>query len=119
MTIVSQVLIGLLTTFIGFALGFTWQLSRRGISSWSARRFWRPFTSDQPKIVVGRFREFDTFEATGLVGLGDMQAAAEVAAFFSELGSRSMARAIDIVYQDQLAGDLYSANLICIGGPEG
>lgn len=119
MTIVSQILIGLLTTFIGFTLGFTWQLSRRGINYWRARRFWRPFISAELKIVVGRFREFDTFEASGLIGVGDMQAAAEVTSFFAELGFRRRARAIDIIYQDQLAGDLYSANLICIGGPEG
>jgi hypothetical protein len=119
MSIVSQILIGLLTTFIGFALGFTLQLSRRGINYWRARRFWRPFISGELKIVVGRFREFDTFEASGLVGVGDMQAAAEVVAFFAELGFRRRARAIEIVYQDRLAGDLYGANLICIGGPEG
>lgn len=119
MTIVSQILIGLLTTLVGFALGFTWQLSRRSIIYWRARRFWRPFVSGQSKIVVGRFREFDTFEASGLVGVGDMQAAAEVAAFFAELGVRRGANAIDIVYQDQFSGDLYGANLISIGGPEG
>jgi len=119
MTIVSQILIGLLTTFTGFIAGFTWQLSRRSITYWRARRFWRPFVLGESKIVIGRFREFDTFEASGLVGVGDMQAAAEVAAFAAELGFRRRARAVDIVYQDQLTGDLYGANLICIGGPEG
>lgn len=63
--------------------------------------------------------EFDTFEASGLVGVGDMQAAAEVSAFFAELGFRRRAHTAEIVYQDQLAGDFYGANLICIGGPEG
>jgi hypothetical protein len=42
-----------------------------------------------------------------------------VSAFFAELGFRRRAHTAEIVYQDQLAGDFYGANLICIGGPEG
>ncbi len=118
MAVVSQVVIGLLTTFVGFALGFTWHVSRRKLTYWRARHFWRPFVSGDLKIVVGRFKDFDTFEASGLVGVGDMQAAAEVVSFFDDLGLRRLGSAIDIVYHDQLAGNLYAANLVCIGGPD-
>jgi hypothetical protein len=119
MTALSQVLIGLLTIFIGFILGSTWQLSRRTLLYWRARRFWRPFVSRDLKIVVGRFiREFSAFEASGVVGVGDMQAAAEVVSFFDDIGLRRLGSAIDIVYHDQLTGDLYDGNLVCIGGPD-
>ena len=118
MSTVIQVLIGLLTTFIGFLLGAAWQISRRRIMYWRARRFWRPFVSGDTIIVVGRFREFDTFESSGLVGAGDMQAAAELKSFFADIGFRRQERAVDIVYHDQLLGDSYGSNLICIGGSD-
>lgn len=119
MSVVSQVLVGLLTIFIGFALGFTWQVTRRRLLYWRARRFWRPFISKDLRIVVGRFdKEFHAFEASGVVGVGDMQAAAEVVSFFDDLGLRRLGSSIDIVYHDQLAGDQYGANLVCIGGPD-
>ena len=81
MAIVREVLIGLLTTFIGFVIGFTWRMSRRQVTYWRARRFWRPFVSGDLKIVLARFREFDSWEPSGLVGVGGMQAAAELVAF--------------------------------------
>jgi hypothetical protein len=119
MSVVIQVLIGLLTIFLGFVLGFTWQVSRRRLLYWRARRFWRPFVSKDLKIVVGRFdKEFHAFEASGVVGVGDMQAAAEVVSFFDDLGLRRLGSSIDIVYHDQLTGDQYGANLVCIGGPD-
>jgi len=39
MAVVGQILIGLLTTFIGFLLGAAWQMPRRQITYWRARRF--------------------------------------------------------------------------------
>src|SRR5690242_4400957 len=119
MDVVGQVLIGLLTTFIGFLLGLAWQMSRRQITFWRARRFWRPFFSDDMKIVMSRFREFDGFEASGLVGVGGMQAAAELVSVLDDVGFRRMGRAINIVYHDQLPGDLSGVNVVCIGGPDG
>jgi hypothetical protein len=119
MDVIGQVLIGLLTTFIGFVLGLAWQMSRRQITYWRARRFWRPFFSDDMKIVMARFREFDAFEASGLVGVGGMQAAAELVSLLDDLGFRRMGRTIDIVYHDQLPGDLSGVNVVCIGGPDG
>jgi len=118
MTVVWQVLIGLLTTFIGILLGLSWKISRQRIIYWRARRFWRPFLSGDLKIVVDRFRQFDAFEASGFVGVGGMQAVAEVISFLDDVGFRRLGRSIDIVYHDQLEGDSYGANLICIGGPD-
>ena len=118
MAFIVQILIGLLTIFIGFILGSTWQISRRRLSYLRARRFWRPFLSADLQIVIGRFQEFNAFEASGFVGVGDMQAAAEIAAFFDDLGLRRSGHTASIVYHDRLAGDLYGANLICIGGPD-
>lgn len=118
LTIVIQVLIGLVTTFIGFVIGSAWQMSHRRLSYWRARRFWRPFLASDIKVVIGKFNEFSGFEASGFVGMGDMQAAAEVVALFDDLGFRRSGHTLNIVYHDQLAGDLYGANLVCIGGPD-
>jgi len=118
MTVFIQIVIGLLTTFVGFLLGLAWHISHQRVTYWRARRFWRPFVSSNLKIVVGRFREFDDFEISGLVGVGDMQAAAELVSFLGRLGLRALGRSVDIIYHDQLTGDLYGSNLVCIGGPD-
>lgn len=118
MTIVIQVLIGLVTIFIGFATGSAWQMSRRRLSYWRARRFWRPFLASDLKVAIGKFNEFSGFEASGFVGVGDMQAAAELVALFDDLGYRRSGHTLNIVYHDQLAGDLYGGNLVCIGGAD-
>jgi hypothetical protein len=117
-TIAVQILINLISTFVGFIIGSGWQISRRRLSYWRARRFWRPFLTSDLKIIVGKFNEFDGFEASGFVGVGDMQAVAEVVALFDDLGFRRSGHTASIIYHDQLVGDLYGSNLICIGGPD-
>jgi hypothetical protein len=118
MDVFVQVVVGLVTTFVGFILGFAWHVLRQKVTYWRARRFWRPFISNDLKIVVGRFREFDAFEASGLAGVGDMQAAAELVAFLGKVGLRTSGRSVDIIYHDQLPGEFYGSNLVCIGGPD-
>jgi hypothetical protein len=118
MALFVQVVIGLITTFAGFLLGIAWHVLRQKVTYWRARRFWRPFISTDLKIVVGRFREFDAFEASGLAGVGDMQAAAELVAFLGKVGLRASGRAVEIIYHDQLPGEFYGSNLVCIGGPD-
>jgi hypothetical protein len=35
------------------------------------RKFWRPFLSEDLHIVLGRFGEFEEFERSGFIGVGD------------------------------------------------
>lgn len=37
------------------------------IESNEAQRFWQPFVEDELQVVTGRFRQFGSFEPTGLV----------------------------------------------------
>jgi hypothetical protein len=118
MGITEQILIGLVTTFAGFLIALTWRGSRRRWTYWQSWRFWRPLISGDVKIVVDRFSEFNSWEPSGLVGVGGMQATAEIVALLDDLGIRNIGRRVDIVYHDRVDGSDYSSNLICIGGPD-
>ena len=67
---------------------------------------------------MSKFNEFNRWEASGLVGVGGMQAAIETVKLFDDLGLRRIGRNIDIVYHDQADGKLYGSNIVCIGGPD-
>ena len=118
MSIAEQILIGLVTTFAAFLIAVTWKMSRRRWIYWRAWRFWRPLFSGDVKIVVDRFDQFNSWEASGLVGVGGMQATAEIVSFLDDLGLRSAGREVDIIYHDRADGNIYSSNLVCIGGPD-
>jgi len=112
MTVLYQVLIGLLATFIAYMAGLARRTSFRQLTYWRARRFWRPFISGNLKIVSARFRDFNDWEASGLVGVGGMQAAAELTAFLDDVGYRRLGASLEIVYHDRIAGDLSGTSLV-------
>jgi hypothetical protein len=93
----------------------------------NARRFWRPLVAGDSKIVLGRFTKIVTkwgeldltkWEATGLVGMGDVHAATFVESFLDDLGVRRLGQTFDVVDHDQISEDLSDINLICLGGPD-
>jgi len=117
--IVVQVLLGLIVIFLGFLIARLWAVSSRGLRYWMpAWKFWWPFLSGDLKIVMSKFNEFNGWEASGLVGVGGMQAAIETVKLFDDLGLRRIGRKMDIVYHDQADGNLYESNIVCIGGPD-
>ena len=118
MGILEQILIALVATFIGVLGGRFWKKSLLYYTYLRARRFWRPIVSGDVQVVVGRFKRFAGWEPSGLVGVGDMQATAELVAFFDDLGYRRLGRSPKIAYHDQLAGQLADVSLVCIGGPD-
>jgi hypothetical protein len=118
MGILEQILIALVAAFIGLLAGRFWEKSLLYYTYWRARRFWRPFVSGDVQVVVGRFKRFAGWEPSGLVGVGDMQATAELVAFFDDVGYRRLGRSPKIAYHDQLAGPLADVSLVCIGGPD-
>jgi len=67
-----------------------------------------------PIVVVGGFKEFSTFEASGLIGLGDAAALTEVLRHFESLGQRKARWD----YADHLQGDALKNDLIVLGGPD-
>lgn len=64
MSIAEQILIGLVTTFAAFLIALVWRMSRRRWIYWRAWRFWRPLFSGDVKIIVARFDQFNSWEAS-------------------------------------------------------
>lgn len=118
MDVVVQILIGLIIIYLGFLVGRAWRYSRTLRPYWRAWRFWRPFLSGDMKIVMDKFNEFNEWEASGLVGVGGMEAAIGTVKLFDDWGLRNLGHSIDLVYHDQADGHLYESNLVCIGGPD-
>jgi len=110
--ITVQVLLGLIVIFLGFLIARLWAVSSRGLRYWvPAWKFWWPFLSEDLKIVMSKFNEFNDWEASGLVGVGGMQAAIETVKLFDDLGLRRIGRKMDIIYHDQADGNLYESNI--------
>lgn len=119
----EQIIIGIIAIFAAFVISLTWDAGRRGRVYWRARRFWRPFLTGDVKIIVDKFDKFRDWEPSGLVGVGGMQATLEVRALlndlgFNDLGLRRTRRRVEIVYHDQIQGNLGDYSLVCIGGPD-
>lgn len=127
MAAIVAIILGLVATAI-------WAVSTsgfKGVRRWwvdrNARQFWLPLVSGDQKIVLGRFTKLVTewgeldltkWEATGLVGMGDVHAATFVESFLDDLGVRKLGQTFAVVDHDQVSGDLSNTNLICLGGPD-
>ena len=83
-------------------------------ASKQARQFWAPFVESESLVVIGCFHEFDNFEPTGVMGVGDAIALTELRAFFDALDLRDF----DIAYADRLTTADLATNLIVLGGPD-
>jgi hypothetical protein len=110
---------GLITGILAFLLGLLWQRINKIVLNHRARRFWRPVMSKDVKLVVSRFRRQQGFEASGLIGAGDVVAMHNLSRYFTQIGFRSF----DITFNDQLGygdtlGRSLRADLILLGGPD-
>jgi hypothetical protein len=111
---VSEVTVGLMTTFCAFVLGRIWDWLRQAIVFRRARRFWRPFVSGELQVVIGRHTDFAAFEPTGFIGVGSALALKELLAHFDDLRFRRF----KVAYNDHVEGDSLKTNLILLGGPD-
>lgn len=114
MSILLDIGVNLFAAFIGFAIGWLWQWIGKEIKLRRVRRFWKPFTKGALRIVVGRFSEFESFEQSGFLGIGDAIGLAELRTYFDQLGFDNF----EVAYADRMSGDLLNANLILLGGPD-
>jgi hypothetical protein len=101
---------------IGTAAGWIWKLL---YDRWKMRKaldFWRPFLAKDLRIVLGRFGEFDDFERSGLLGVGDAIALAELQSFLATMGTTEP----QLCYADRIRrdGDALKHPLILLGGPD-
>jgi hypothetical protein len=79
-----------------------------------AQRFWEPFADGGVNVLIGRFKDFASFEPSGLVGVGDSNAHSELRAYFNLLGFKG----ISTSYADLAAGEMLQTNLVLLGGPD-
>lgn len=99
---------------IGVAAGWVLKVARDRWRTRKAHSFWRPFLSGDLRLVVGRFGEFQSFERSGLLGVGDAIALAELQHYLVQIGASEP----QVVYADRLDGDALKHTLICLGGPD-
>jgi hypothetical protein len=112
MGLLANVLIGLLTTLIGYALGRLWQRLADQVPRREARKLWGPVFAGNFQVVVSRFWPSGWSDPAGVVGGGDALALRELGVYFSKIGSE-----FDVVYVDEPSLDR-EGNLILLGGPD-
>lgn len=78
-------------------------------------RFWSEMLRGKVAIVVGAHGDFDSYEASGMIGTGDALALAEFAGYFKQ----NKFTAYEVVSARSIGSDLLAQNLILIGGPDG
>jgi hypothetical protein len=114
MNIASDLAINLLATFIGVVIAWIWDRVRKGFRLWPLKKIWGAYAEDRPRVIVGRYLENKQFEPTGFLGVGDAIAISELRNLFTRLNGQDL----EILYSDQVSGDVLKENLILVGGPE-
>lgn len=108
-----NVVVGLATALIGYAIGRVWQQAVDWLRYRRARHFLGPAVRGGVQIVASRFTVSDFNEPTGVVGGGDALALRELTNFFEEIGVKR----IETVFVDE--GRLNArSNLISLGGQD-
>lgn len=109
-----DIAVNLVSALIGFVGGWTLQWIRSHLRLRKARRFWKDFATGNAKVIIGRFHNFDSFEPSGLIGVGDAAALGELERFFDWL---RLPR-VSIGYSDRVSGSDLKQNLVLLGGPD-
>lgn len=104
-----------LLTVMGIFVGWLLPVLRQRIRTYRARRFWRPFSrAERLRVVVGKFDEFEAFERSGFVGVGDVEALTELQAIWSDNHLGQLRER----YVGNSASEDLPNDLILIGGPD-
>ena len=118
MGLVQQTVIQLVTAFIAFALGILINRLRATWAYFSARKFWRPLLRRDITLVLGDgFTDLRGFEASDMVGRGDLVGSYVLTTRFAAMGFRRL----QPVFADKMIGSDPSGaglrkNLIVLGG---
>ena len=114
MQLLGGLALNLLPSVIAFTAGLLRRRVRTAFVFSRARQFWRPVMSSDLQLVLGGFGDLRDFEASGLVGAGDVLAMNELTSYFQKIGYGTP----QISYSDQLMGDELRTNMIILGGPD-
>ena len=120
MSFVEQTVIQLLVAAIAFLAGLFVQRIRATWAYLRARRFWRPLLRRDLGLILGDgFLDLQDFEASNVVGRGDLVASYELTAYFSKMGFRRLQPIFaDRIVGADLTGRQLRRNLIVLGGPD-
>lgn len=120
MSFIDQTIIQLIVGLIAFLAGFFIQRIRATWAYFRARNFWRPLLRRDLALVLGDgFPSLQTFEATNLIGRGDLVASYELTTHFSQMGFRRLQPIFaDKAVTASLTGRSLQRNLIILGGPD-
>ena len=99
---------------VGAAAGWVLKVGRDRLRTRRVRAFWRPFISDDLRIVVGGFQEFRDFERSGVLGIGDAIALGELQYYLARIGGFDP----QVAYSGRFDGDALKHTIIAIGGPD-
>jgi hypothetical protein len=116
MSELRDILVNLVAAFIGFIICWVWHKAYRAIRTQRTRRALQPFEPPEGKTVIGCFASSDlqSFEQSGLIGVGDALALSEILAQCRLAGLTPGCPQID----KSLQGDDLRSNLILLGGPD-
>jgi hypothetical protein len=112
MAVLSSILLGLVTTLLGFVIGRLWKTFQVRRRCWMAREFWNPVVDGQFQIVISRFPVDGFREPTKVVGGGDAIAHRLLGDMFMDIGLDRP----PTVYVDEPGLDR-KKNLVALGGP--
>src|SRR5215472_18863424 len=119
MQLFLQLALNLFPTVLAFALGVLWRRVRIAVTYFRARQFWRSVMSADLQFVLGGFGDLHGFEASGLVGRGDVLAMDELIAYFQRIGLGKPRMSYgDQLGRYDLSGESLRTNMIIIGGPD-
>jgi hypothetical protein len=108
-------MINLTAAAIAFFIGLATRYMIDLLKVRRARRFWKSMTDGENRFVLGGFEQFEQFEPSGLMGVGDARALHEILALFDQLKMRRLG----IVHASRLADGDLDANLVLLGGGDG
>jgi hypothetical protein len=117
---IEQTVIQLIVAAIAFLAGFFLQRIRTAWAYLRARRFWRPLLRRDLALILGDgFLDLQNFEASNVVGRGDLVASYELTSHFSRMGFRRLQPTFaDRMIGTDLSGRELRRNLVVVGGPD-
>jgi hypothetical protein len=119
-SLIQQIVVQLALAVSAFLVGVFWQRIRATWFYFSARRFWRPLLHRDLALVLGDgFPDLRGFEASDLIGRGDLVASYELTNHFSRMGFKRLQPVFaDLMIGDDLTGRSLRRNMVVLGGPD-
>src|SRR4051794_18498295 len=94
-----------------FALGRLWPRIKVEVRAWRAKRFWSPILKRDGTIIIGRHERPD-WEASGLLGIGDVRA---VETLRAHLRALKFSNEPQVIYADEVVAKNRQETWMAIG----